>query len=166
MAGAPRVAFDVVLVSLFGIITIYSVLLVDAIARQLSRGTGPWLAAVGAFLYVPLALGFVRPRWFTRLGAGRDGTAPVRFLLTWLRREWASLDVVDRSGPGLIGVVERELGRVRDPSNAMLVDEGVVILETYLRKVRIGQTSGQKADRELIDRLNQVRPVDRLARVF
>ena len=55
---------------------------------------------------------------------------------------------------------------MRDSSNAVLVDEWVVILETYLRKARIGQTSGQKANRELIERLNQVRPVDRLARVF
>jgi hypothetical protein len=165
MDGAPPIAFDLVLGCLFGMIAVLSILLIDAFV-EVPRGLTRFLSTASLLLFVPLALGFFRPSWFTRVGAGRDGTAPVRFLLTWMGAEWTKLAVIERSGPDLIRVVERELERIREPSNATLVDEWVVILETYLRKSAIGQTSGREARRVLVERLNQVRPVDRLVRIF
>jgi hypothetical protein len=165
MAGAPPVAFDIVLLCLAGMVTIYTVGLVDSVARLLSSGAGRTLAAIGVLLYVPIALAFLRPSWYVRLG-DRDPTAPVRFMLTWLGKEWGKLGNTVRDGPGLLRATERELNQLREQANAALVDEWVVQFEAYLRKSRLGAVSAQRAERQLVERLDDVRPVDRLSRIY
>lgn len=165
MASAPPIAFDIVLLCTAGIVVLYTLFLADSVGRVLSGREGRGLSVIGIVLFVAMSVAFLRPSWFARLG-GRDHTAPVRFLLTWLRKEWANLYNTTRQGPALLRVAERELSEIREPANAALVDEWVVLMQTYLRKSRLGSVSDARAQRQFEERLKEVRPVDRIARVF
>jgi hypothetical protein len=161
-ASMPRVAF-LVCIALTGFIVAGCALLwvglyVDLLGREVSRlVSGLMLVA-----WVPLSVALIRPGWFRVLGPP-DPTAQPRFLLTWFRKEWYRLDG-DGQRVGFVEMFERELEKIREPSNAAFVDVWIQALRAFVHGHRLGHTSSERERLTLDGLLDAIVPVDPIAR--
>jgi len=168
-ASAPRHAFTLCLVATALLIAGFLILTVDVVATLFGGRllSGSWyrpLVISLAAVWLIQAAGYLRPRWFARLGPP-DPTAAPRFLLTWFRRHWRGLDE-DLARLRYAVSLSSELEKVRVPANADFVDGWVISIRDFVHAAALGRTSAERGRLAFEERLASVVPVDPLAPVL